>query len=428
MGMTIIEKILARAASVESVGPGDIVVCEVDRIAVLDHHFLTKSEPLPRRINHPDRAVFIMDHGSPAGSVGDAIAHQTARKVARQFGIDAFYDVGRHGIVHQVILENALGLPGTVLACSDSHTCASGALNCAARGVGRAEALSILCTGRTWFKVGPTVRYEFVGALPPGSYGKDVFLHIADRYGDHSNQNLEFAGPGLPGLAMDDRATIATMAAELSAEFATFPFDEVTAEWVNGRTTRAFAPVAPDPDAQYADIRVVDLSTIPPYVSRPDFVPHNTVPVELLEATAIDQAFVGSCSNGKLNDLRVAAAVVRGRQVRAGVRFIVTPASQQVFLEATRAGYVQTLVEAGAVVTQSMCGGCFGYHSGALAPGETCVTSSTRNFKGRMGSADAAIYIASSATVAASAIAGHIVDPRPYLAAARAAGDIDEEG
>lgn len=427
MAMTIIEKILARASGAPSVQPGDIVVCEVDRIAVLDHHFLTKSEPLPLRIDHPERAVFIMDHGSPAGSVGDAIAHQTARAVAKKFGIDAFYDVGHHGIVHQVVLENALGLPGTVLACSDSHTCASGALNCAARGVGRVEALAILCTGRTWFKVCPTVRYEFVGQLPPGSYGKDVFLHIADRFGDHSNQNLEFAGPGVRTLGMDDRATIATMAAEVSAEFATFPFDEVTAAWVDGRTDAAFDPVAPDPSARYLDTRTIDLSCIPPYVSRPDFVPHNTLPVADLEKTTIDQAFVGSCANGKLNDLKIAAAVVRGRKVREGVRFIVTPASQQVFLDATRAGYVQTLVEAGAVVTQSMCGGCFGYHSGALAPGETCVTSSTRNFKGRMGSADAGIYIASSATVAASAVAGHIVDPRPYLMAAAAASETDGE-
>lgn len=417
MGMTMIEKLLARAAGQSSVGQGDFVVVDVDRIVMLDLHFTSKSEPLPLKVDHPDRAVFVMDHGVPAGSVADAIGHQTARSVAAQFGIDKFYDVGRHGIVHQVLLEEGLALPGTVLACSDSHTCASGALNVAARGVGRAEALSIFCTGKTWFKVAPTIAYDVVGRLRDGVYGKDVFLWIADKFGDHTNKNVEFGGSGLASLNIDDRATIATMCAEISAEFATFPADEVVLDFLEGRAKEAFEPVVPDADARYEDRRVVQLDSVEPYVALPGSVPNNTKQATAVEADdiTIDQAFVGSCANGKLGDLRIAAEIVDGLSVHPDVRFLVTPASQRVYLEASKLGYIAKLVEAGAVVTQSTCGACLGYHNGVLAPGERCITSSTRNFKGRMGSPQADIFIGSSATVAASAIAGRIVDPRPFI-------------
>jgi len=275
--------------------------------------------------------------------------------------------------------------------------------------------LQVLCTGKTWYRVGPTIRYELVGELPPGAYGKDVFLAIAGRYGEHSNKNVEFGGPGLATLRLDDRSTIATMFAEVSAEFATFPADQLVLDFLAGRCREPFEPVTSDADASYAAVRQVNLADVVPYVARPDYVPHNTVPVTQLEEVRIDQAFVGSCANGKLEDIRIAAEVVRGERVHAGVRFLVTPASQKVYLQAVRLGYVETLVEAGAVVTNSTCGACFGYHMGVVGAGETCVTSSTRNFKGRMGSPESRVFMASSATVAASAIAGRIVDPRPFL-------------
>jgi 3-isopropylmalate/(R)-2-methylmalate dehydratase large subunit len=253
--------------------------------------------------------------------------------------------------------------------------------------------------------------------LPPGAYGKDVFLTIAGRYGELSNKNVEFGGPGLAALRLDDRSTIATMFAEVSAEFTTFPADQLVLDFLSDRCREPFEPVTSDADASYADVRQVDLATVVPYVAKPDYVPHNTLPVTELEEIRIDQAFVGSCANGKLEDIRIAAQVVRGKKVHPGVRFLVTPASQKVYLQAVRLGYVEALVEAGAVVTNSTCGACFGYHMGVVGAGETCVTSSTRNFKGRMGSPEARVFMASSATVAASAIAGRIVDPRPFLQA-----------
>ncbi|MDR0359260.1 MAG: 3-isopropylmalate dehydratase large subunit [bacterium] len=416
MGMTMIDKILARKSGRDTVRPGDIVVCDVDMAVQLDLIWTVAGHTYPpKRIANPDRVAVVLDHTIPAPTVHDASGHARARAFAEEWGIENFYDVGRHGICHQVILENGLALPGTVLACTDSHTIASGVFNCAARGLGPIEMLSIVCTGKTWYKSSPTIRYELVGTKPASVFGKDVFLHIAGVHGSHEGHNVEFGGPGLESLTLDDRATLATMCAEISANFATFPADRLVIDHLHDITDRPFEPVESDPDADYADLRTIDLDRLVAHVARPDFVPGNTLPVRELPETPIQQAFVGSCANGKLNDIRIAAQVLEGRQVKKGVRLLVTPASQQVYLEAVRAGYVEKLVQAGAVVTNSTCGACYGGHMGVLAPDETCITSSTRNFKGRMGSSDARIYIGSSATVAASAVEGHIVDPSPYL-------------
>jgi 3-isopropylmalate/(R)-2-methylmalate dehydratase large subunit len=423
MGMTMLQKILARHAGVESVRVGDIVVCEVDTVVMLDLIFSNGRLPAdPRRIAHPERVVVILDHAVPAPTVFDAAGHTLAREFVKKFGIERFVDVGGHGICHQVILEKGFALPGQVLTCSDSHTIASGAFNCAARGLGAAEILQIVCTGQTWFRVAPTVRYQLEGRLPEGVFGKDVFLHIAGAFGSVEGHDVEFAGTGLTSLSLDDRATLSTMCAEISANFALFPADDLITGYLAGVTDAPFQPVASDPDAEFAARHSVDLSRLQPYVAMPDQIPGNTRPLaQLEERIPIDQAFVGSCANGKLEDLRVAAEVVRGRKVAPGVRLLVTPASQKVYLDAVRAGYVETLVEAGAVVTNSTCGACYGGHMGVIGPGETCITSSTRNFKGRMGSPQASIYMGSSATVAASAVAGHITDPTPFLAAGGAA-------
>jgi 3-isopropylmalate/(R)-2-methylmalate dehydratase large subunit len=260
------------------------------------------------------------------------------------------------------------------------------------------------------------VRFELRPKKPANVFGKDVFLHLAAVAGSVEGHNIEFGGPGVAELTLDDRATLATMGAELSADFATFPADQTVIEHLHAVTSETFEAIESDPDATYSATYDIDLSALRPYVARPDFIPHNTLPVaELADDVPINQAFVGSCANGKLEDFRVAAQVVRGRKVAPGVRFIVTPASQRVLKEAVRRGYVETLLEAGAVVTNSTCGACYGGHMGIVGPKEVCVTSSTRNFKGRMGSPSAKIYMASSATVAASAIAGRICDPTAYL-------------
>ncbi|BAX93567.1 3-isopropylmalate dehydratase large subunit [Mycobacterium shigaense] len=411
MGMTIIEKILARKAGRRSLAPGDTVVVEVDMTVLIDLQFATMWVQ-PNRIHDPDKLAIVMDHAVPAPTIKDAAGGPQARKFAAEFGIERFYDVGRHGICHQVIAENGLARPGEVLACTDSHTCAAGAYNTAARGLGPAEIYSIMCTGATWFQVAPTVRYELGGAKPDAVSGKDIFLHIANEYGEATNMNLEFGGAGLAGIPMHDRRTIATQGAEISADFSTFEADDVLAGFLDDAGATGYTAAAPDPDATYHDVRHIDLAALQPYVARPGTISRNGLPVSRLGRQRIDQAFIGSCANGQLEDLEIAAQVLRGNTVAAGVRLLVTPASQEVYRQAMRLGYLQDIADAGGVVTNSTCGACFGYHMGVVGPGEVCITSSTRNFTGRMGSTEAEIFMASPATVAASAITGYITDPR----------------
>jgi 3-isopropylmalate/(R)-2-methylmalate dehydratase large subunit len=411
MSMTMIEKILARKAGLPEVHVGDTITVDVDMCVMIDLQFATMwLQPL--RINDPEKVAIVMDHAVPAPTIKDAAGGSAARKFAQEFGIERFFDVGRHGICHQVIAENGLARPGEILACTDSHTCAAGAYNTAARGLGPAEVYSILCTGRTWFQIAPTIRYEFVGTRPVWVSGKDIFLHIADRYGDATNHNLEYGGPGLASIPINDRRTIATQGAEISADFSTFGVDDILADFLASAGVMDYQAVEADGNARYAAVREIDLSTLEPYVARPGTVSRNGVPVSQIERRKIDQAFIGSCANGQLEDLRIAARILRGKQVAPGVRLLVTPASQHVYREAMRLGYLQDIADAGAVVTNSTCGACFGYHMGIVGPGEVCLTSSTRNFTGRMGSTEAEIYMASPATVAASAICGYITDPR----------------
>lgn len=415
MAMTIVEKILGAHSGGGVVAPGAIVTCDVDRVVMLDLQFAATGVS-PLRVHDPSRLAIVLDHAAPAPTLLDATSHQAARRFAAEFGIADLFDVGRQGISHQLVLEHALALPGQVLACADSHTCASGALNCAARGLGHLEILQIVCTGQTWYRVPETILVEFTGHKPAGISGKDVFLAMAAALGSVEGRAIEFSPRNLHELSTDERSTIATMCAELSAEFAIFPADDLLLDYLAGRTSQTLTPVAADDGAAYATRHVIDLSTVVPRVATPGAVPGNTVPIdELGEAVRIDQGFIGSCANGKLSDLADAARILRGRRVHDGVRLLVTPASQDVYLEALRLGYVTTLVEAGAVVTSSTCGACYGGHMGVLAPDEVCITSSTRNFRGRMGADTARIYLGASATVAASAITGVITDPRPFL-------------
>ncbi|MDT5154539.1 MAG: 3-isopropylmalate/(R)-2-methylmalate dehydratase large subunit [Mycobacterium sp.] len=413
--MTIIEKIFARKAGLASVGPGDTIVVEVDMTVLIDLQFATMwLQPL--KIHDPNKLAIVMDHAVPAPTLKDAAGGPHARKFAADFGIERFYDVGRHGICHQVIAENGLARPGEVLACTDSHTCAGGAYNTAARGLGPAEVYSIMCTGSTWFQIAPTIRYELQGIMPDEVSGKDVFLHIADEYGDAANLNLEYGGPGLASVPMHDRRTIATQGAEVSADFSTFEPDELLTSFLDERGVAGYRSASADPDATYRDVRSVDLGALEPYVAKPGTVSRNGVPVSRLGRQKVDQAFIGSCANGQLEDLQIAANVLRGKSVAPGVRLLITPASQAVYREAMRLGYLQDIADAGGVVTNSTCGACFGYHMGVVGPGEVCVTSSTRNFTGRMGSTEAEIFMASPATVAASAVAGYITDARSVTA------------
>lgn len=417
MGMTMVEKILARSAGLETVTPGDLVTVNVETAVVIDQNFMHNRMREPKEVFDPDKIVIMLDHIAPADSPMRASMHKAARRFAEKHGITKFHDVNNGlGICHQLVADFGYAIPGTLLACVDSHTCSAGAFNCAARGIGHPEMSYVCATGQTWFPVCETIRYELTGELAPLLNGKDIILQIANDYGEHAMHNVEFVGDGVTSMSMNARRTLATMCAEISAEFAVFEADELCQAHVRERNpTVQFEPQFADPDAEFAAKRTVDLGAIEPLVAYPDTVVENARPVSEADQSHIDQAFIGSCANGTLDDFEIAARVVKGKKVAPGTRFIVTPGSQAIYLEAIRRGYVETLMEAGAVVTNSTCGACCGYSNGVLAPGEKCVTASTRNFKGRMGSPEAEIYLASPATVAATAIRGSLTDPRELV-------------
>ena len=416
MGMTIAEKILAKKSGRDRVAAGDLVTVNVDTVVLFDNNFMPSIWQDVLKMEHPERVVVILDHRVPAPTIQSAGAHRTARKFVEKFNIARFHDVGgTQGICHQVVADEGYALPGTVLVCSDSHTCSAGAFNCIARGVGGPDVMYSATKGETWFRVGTTVRYEITGALRKGVTTKDVFLHIAGTYGDHATQNVEFGGPGVAGLSMSARKTLSTMGAELSCEFATFEADEVLADYLRACGKTKIEPVHPDRDAKYFDVRRLDLSKLEPLVALPDSVLNNSRAVGEVAGTKVDQAFIGSCANGTLDDLTLAAQVLAGRKVSPQMRLIVTPGSMHVYREALRTGVIAALAEAGAVITNPTCGACGGGHMGVLGPEEVCITASTRNFKGRMGDPSSKVYMASPATVAASAIKGAISDAREFL-------------
>lgn len=418
MGMTMAEKILAAHAGKESVKPGDILTCKVDWAANHDMFFTVGGQTdfeKVKKVSNPDRCIIFLDHAVPAPTTKDAEGGIKARRFAQKHGITNLFDVGNHGVIHQMLAERGFALPGKLIACGDSHTCASGAFNSAARGFGPADMLYTWCTGENWYQVCPTIYYDLKGSLPEMVDGKDLFLYIAGTYGDAINKNVEFGGEGVSSMTISQRQSVATMCAEINAEFAIFPCDEKLLEYIKDRAVEDFTPVAPDADAQYEEIRTIDLSKIVPYVAMPHFIPNNCKPVNEVEGMPVQQVLLGSCSNGRLEDIAIAAKILKGNKVASGVRMIVTPASQRVYLEALRAGYLETLIEAGAVVTNSTCGACYGGHMGLIGTGERCLSTTTRNFKGRLGAAESEVMLAAPATVAATALTGKITDPRKIV-------------
>lgn len=416
MGMTIAEKILASHAGKRVVRPGDVVVVNVDVAVDIDAPFAGPGmHPNLTKVFDPEKVVVVADHLVPAPTIEAANGLKRMREFVKKFGIKHYFPEGTQGISHVLVAEHGLALPGQILACADSHTCSSGALNCLARGLGSSEMIYVICKGQTWFVVGPTTKVFLEGALPEHVYPRDVIHYIGGRYGDFANRNLEWGGEGLANIGMGGRLTMATMSAEVSVEFSLFPYDAVTEAYLKGRARWPYEPAFADADAVYEQELRVDLSSLEPQVVLPGKVPHNAAPVRDVAGTRIDQAFIGSCANGTLDDLELAAEILDGRRVSSKVRLIITPASQMVYREALKSGVIARLIDAGAVVTPATCGACGGGHLGVLGPNETCITATTRNFKGRMGDPSAKIYMASPATVAASAITGTITDPREFL-------------
>src|SRR5688572_20685647 len=326
MGLTITEKILARKSGQASVRPGDLVTVNVDVVIFVDTNFNDNRWRDMNSVADAQKIIVVLDHRAPAATPRCAAMHRTAREFVKQFGIKRFHDIGyTQGISHQLVADHAYALPGDIVLCSDSHTGSGGVFNCLARGVGVPDVVYAAAHGETWFTVPETVRYNLEGVLPLAVTMKDAFLHIAGHYGEHTNLNVEYGGSGMAGLDISARKTLTTMSTELSAEFAVFEPDEIMMDWLRARTDKPLDGVMPDHDARYADVRTLNLAKLEPLVALPDGVVRNSQPVGAMAGTAIDQAFVGSCANGTLEDLALVAQVLQGRRVSTNARLIVTP-------------------------------------------------------------------------------------------------------
>jgi 3-isopropylmalate/(R)-2-methylmalate dehydratase large subunit len=418
MGMTMAEKILARASGQERVKPGDYVTATVDVIMGHDGSFRQAYETLRENglehIANPDKVVVVIDHRVPATNIANAEGHRRIRGYVQLQGIDNFYDAGT-GICHTVLPEKGHALPGRLIVGGDSHTTTYGALGVASTGIGISELAYVLCKGSLWFRVPETIKFVIHGTLGKGVASKDVLLHIAGKFSVEVAQYkaVEFTGPVAQALEVDERMTMSNMGVEIGAKFAFFEADDRTIAYLKGRTGQEVKPFGPDADAQYLAIHEIDVSGLEPQVAMPHNV-DNVAPISEVDDIPVHQAFIGSCTNSRTTDLERAAAILKGRTVKPGTRLLVIPGSHEVYTNLVRAGTLQTLVEAGAMIGTPGCGPCGGGHMGILAAGENVISTTNRNFKGRMGSTESCVYLGSPETVAASAIEGKIADPRRY--------------
>jgi 3-isopropylmalate/(R)-2-methylmalate dehydratase large subunit len=417
MGMTMAEKILARASRRDSVAAGEYVTARVDRVMAHEAFVPCALNLIKlgcKRLFDPERVIVILDHYFPAPTEQMARGHVLAREFAERFGVRHF--LGHAGICHQVLVERGLIRPGDLVFGTDSHSTTYGAVGAAGCGIGLTEMTWVLATGELWLRVPPTIRFEMVGEPGPAIMSKDLILHLAGRFGTEVAQYraIEYAGPVADRMTFAGRMTMANMGIELGAKFALFAADAVTLEYLDGRVDGEVAALGPDADARYEAVHTIDVSGLEPQIACPHN-PGNVKPVSEVLGVPVHQAFLGSCTNARMEDLEVAARILRGRKVHPRTRLIVTPASRDVYLEATRAGYTEVLLEAGAHFTASGCGACPGGHNGVVGAGEVCLSSTNRNFRGRMGSPDAEVYLGSPASVAAAAVAGELVDPRELL-------------
>lgn len=413
MGMTMTQKILAKHAGLDSVAEGQLIRAKLDMV-------LGNDITSPVAINEFNKSGFtgvfdkskislVMDHFTPNKDIKAAIQCQQCRNFAEKYDIVNFYDVGEVGVEHALLPEKGLVVPGDCVIGADSHTCTYGALGAFSTGVGSTDMAAGMATGEAWFKVPAAIKFNLTGKLNKWVSGKDVILHIIGMIGVDGAlyQSMEFTGEGLKSLSMDDRLCMANMAIEAGAKNGIFEVDEVTLDYVKGRTNRSFETFKADPDAKYSRVIDIDLSTVKSTVAFPH-LPENTKTIDEVGKVKIDQVVIGSCTNGRYSDLEIAAAVVKGKKVAKGVRAIVIPATQQIYLDALKNGLLQIFVESGMVVSAPTCGPCLGGHMGILAPGERAVSTTNRNFVGRMGDTTSEVYLASPAIAAASALTGYI--------------------
>jgi 3-isopropylmalate/(R)-2-methylmalate dehydratase large subunit len=417
--MTIAQKILAAKSGQQSVAPGEIVDAYPD--LVMSHTATWRSVAVMKRVGatklyDPERLAIVLDHVSPAKSEKHAADQQVSRNFAREYGVRRFYDVDA-GIAHLVLMEHGHVAPGELIVGTDSHCTIYGSLGALGTGIGYTEVTSVWITGKLWMKVPESFRITLDGRFAPGVFSKDLMLHLIGTLGADgcSYKSVEFYGTAIPELTISERMTMANLAMEMGVKCAFLPPDGTTEEYLRGRLENParYQPVLADPDAVYEKDIAVNLSRLEPMVACPHEV-QNTKPVREVVGTRIDQAFLGSCANAKYEDLVVASQILKGRHVHPNVRLIITPGSQQIMLEATKTGVLQTLLESGALITNPGCGACAG-DGGILADGEVCLSTANRNFLGRMGSSKSEVYLSSPATLAASAIKGVISDPREFV-------------
>ena len=415
MGHTFVEKVLARKAGLDSVVPGQIVTVRPDKL--LTHDNTADISQKFRRIGvskvaDPGINVIVLDHVTPAANETYATNHQIIREFVAEQNIPAFYDIGE-GICHQVLPEQGHAWPGAVIVGSDSHTPTHGAFGAFSAGIGRTEAAAVMATGQIWLRVPESFQIVVNGKLPARVSAKDVVLHIiGDLRADGANyRSVEFAGETVREMSVASRMVLTNMAAEMGAKNAVVEPDDKTRAWLQGRVKDSYEEIHADRDATYERVVVYDVSGLVPQVARPHTV-DNVVAAKEMAGTWINQALIGTCTNGRLEDLEAAAEILRGKHIAPNVRLLVLPASREVLLAAIERGIVSDLVAAGATLLNPGCGPCLGAHEGCMAPGEVTISTANRNFRGRMGSKEAFIYLASPATVAASALTGTITDPR----------------
>lgn len=416
MGVTFVEKLFAKYAGEKTVIPSQIVTVHPDHLLTHDNTaaIIQKIKPELDKYGVYSKSlpIIVLDHVIPAVSEKTATNHKVIREFVKTYNIKNFFDVG-NGVCHQVVIEKGLALPGKLLLGSDSHTCSYGAVGAFSSGIDRTEAASLMLTGETWLKVPNSIKIMLNENLQLGVYAKDVVLHII---GDISASGANYCSVEYHGdvdrFPVDDRFTIANMGVEMGAKNSVFFVDDVTKNYLNliGVSSSSYEPISPDNDASYMQELEYNLSEIVPMVACPHTV-DNVKPVSEMSGLEIQQCLIGTCTNGRFSDLKVAADILKGKKVDPNVRLLILPASRDVYKKALKAGIIETLVESGGILLPPGCGPCLGAHQGVLAPGERCLSTANRNFKGRMGCKDAEIYLASPATVAASAIYGKLTDP-----------------
>lgn len=416
MGMTMTQKILAAHAGLESVKAGDLIEADLDLVLGNDITSPVAINEMAKMnvdgVFNKDKIALVMDHFIPNKDIKSAEHCKCVRNFACKHEITNYFDVGEMGIEHALLPEKGLTVAGDVIIGADSHTCTYGALGAFSTGVGSTDMAAGMATGKAWFKVPSAIKFNLVGKPSKWVSGKDVILHIIGMLGVDGAlyKSMEFTGEGIKNLSMDDRFTIANMAIEAGGKNGIFPVDDLAIAYMKEHSKREFKIFEADEDAEYDEEYTIDLSTLKSTIAFPH-LPENTKTIDEVEEIFIDQSVIGSCTNGRIDDLRVAASILKGRKVAKNVRCIVIPATQAIYLQAIKEGLIETFIEAGAVVSTPTCGPCLGGYMGILAEGEKCISTTNRNFVGRMGHVDSKIYLASPAIAAASAVTGKISSP-----------------